>query len=241
MRPKIGLIPLYDDQRESYWMLPGYMKMLEGSGGLPVMLPLTEDPEELSECLSLCDGLLLTGGHDVDPKLYKRSRHPQCGRTCPARDQMEQWLIQHALLCDKPLFGICRGIQLLNAVLGGTLYQDLNTDHPSAIDHCMAPPYNRPAHPVEILPDTPLAQIVRQEQLGVNSYHHQAIQTLAPALRPMAQSPDGLVEAVYMPTQTFVMAVQWHPEFFYPGDAASDAVIGAFVDACAAYQNKEGH
>lgn len=238
MKPRIGLIPLYDDQRESYWMLPGYMKMLEGSGALPLMLPLTEDTEELSECLSLCDGLLLTGGHDVDPELYKSPRHPQCGQTCSSRDQMEQWLIQHALLCDKPIFGICRGIQLINAVLGGTLYQDLQTDHPSAINHCMTPPYDRPVHPVEILRDTPLSQIIPQPELGVNSYHHQAIHTLAPALRPMAQSPDGLIEAVYMPTQTFVMAVQWHPEFFYPGDTASDAIIGAFVRACAAYQKK---
>lgn len=239
MRPRIGLIPLYDDERESYWMLPGYMRMLEGSGALPLMLPLTEDPGELEDCLTLCDGLLLTGGHDVDPAVYHAPRSPQCGPACPARDKMEQWLVEHALEGDLPLLGICRGIQMLNAVLGGTLYQDLETEHPGSVSHCMIPPYNRTAHQVKILPGTPLASLLGREELGVNSYHHQAIRTLAPALRPMAQSSDGLVEAVWLPEKTFVMAVQWHPEFFYPGDPASDALVGAFVDACKIDQRKQ--
>ena len=232
MMPRIGLIPLYDDERESYWMLPGYMKMLEGCGGLPIMLPLTQNPEELSECLSMCDGLLLTGGHDVSPELYHSPRIPECGPACLERDGMERWLIRHALMCNKPVFGICRGIQLLNAVLGGSLYQDLKTEHPSSVEHCMKPPYNRAIHTVKILPDTPLAWLARKKEIGVNSYHHQAIRRLSSVLRPMAESEDGLVEAVYMPAKTFVMAVQWHPEFLYAEDQINMAIVQAFVEAC---------
>lgn len=233
-KPVIGLVPLYDDEKESYWMLPGYMQVLEKCGAVPLMLPLTDDPEELQTCLKFCDGILLTGGHDVDPRLYGKTPLPTCGTPCPARDRMEQRLLAYALEADRPVFGICRGIQFLNAALGGTLYQDLASQHPSNVEHHMTPPYDRTVHTVTVLPDTPLARIVGAGSLGVNSYHHQAVRQLAPALRPMAISNDGLVEAVYQPDKRFVMAVQWHPEFSFRTSPQSLALMQAFVDACAA-------
>lgn len=234
MRKVIGVVPLWDEKKDSCWMLPGYMQGLEACGALPLVLPLTTDEGVLADALRLCDGLLLTGGHDIDPALYGQAPLPQCGVLCPARDKMEVYLLRAALAADKPVLGICRGIQLLNAVLGGTLYQDLPTQHPSDVTHVMTPPYDRAVHTVEILPGTLLADLFGAGALAVNSYHHQAVDKAAPGLQVMAQAPDGLVEAVRLPGKAFVVAVQWHPEFSYKNDACSKALLQAFVDACRA-------
>ena len=232
MRPVIGLIPLYDENKESYWMLPGYMKALEQCGALPIMLPLTSDEEELTQSLEMCDGLLLTGGHDVDPQLYHEQPKAECGVPCKERDDMECKLLGRALEKQVPVFGICRGIQFLNAYLGGTLYQDLPTEYESVIEHHMAPPYDRAAHKVTILADTVLADILGEGELPVNSYHHQAIKDLAPGVTGMAVSEDGLVEAISVDGQKFAVGVQWHPEFSYENNAQSLKLVQAFVDAC---------
>lgn len=234
MRKVIGVVPLWDEKKDSCWMLPGYMQGLQACGALPLVLPLTTDEGVLADALRLCDGLLLTGGHDIDPALYGQAPLPQCGVLCPARDKMEVYLLRAALAADKPVLGICRGIQLLNAVLGGTLYQDLPTQHPSDVTHVMTPPYDRAVHTVEILPGTLLADLFGAGTLAVNSYHHQAVDKAAPGLQVMAQAPDGLVEAVRLPGKGFVAAVQWHPEFSYKSDACSKALLQAFVDACRA-------
>ncbi len=232
MKKRIGLIPLYDDEKASYWMLPGYMKVLEACGALPVMLPLTEDQEELEECFRLCDGILLTGGHDVDPALYGETVKETCGVSCKSRDRMETYLFWRALQEDKPVLGICRGVQLMNVLLGGTLYQDLPSEHPSKTEHHMTPPYDRPVHKVTVREETLLSKIIGAGEHGVNSYHHQAVKDLAPEAIAMAYSEDGLVEAISVPGKNFVAGVQWHPEFAFEKDPECKAVVQAFVDAC---------
>ena len=231
-RPLIGLVPLVDYQRESCWMLPGYMQGVEQAGGVPVMLPLTRDRGELERLAAACDGFLLTGGQDVAPALYGGADPGRCGELCPERDAMETALLALARAQDKPVLGICRGIQLLNAALGGTLWQDLPTQCPSEVDHHQSGNYASPIHTVALQPGTPLAELLGSAPLPVNSLHHQAVRTLAPALAPMAVAPDGIVEAVYEPGRTFVWAVQWHPEFSWQTDANSRAIFRAFVDAC---------
>ena len=146
MRPVIGFVPLFDDEKESYWMLPGYMKVLEKCGALPIMLPLTSDEEELKQAFDLCDGLLFTGGHDVGPYVYGKEASKECGIPCRQRDDMESFLLNAALEEDKPVFGICRGIQFINACLGGDLYQDFPTEYECKVEHHMTPPYDRAAH-----------------------------------------------------------------------------------------------
>ena len=231
-RPLIGLVPLVDYQRESCWMLPGYMQGVEQAGGVPVMLPLTRDRGELERLAAACDGFLLTGGQDVGPALYGGADPGRCGELCPERDAMETALLALARAQDKPVLGICRGIQLFNAALGGTLWQDLPTQCPSEVDHHQSGNYASPIHTVALQPGTPLAELLGSAPLPVNSLHHQAVRTLAPALAPMAVAPDGIVEAVYEPGRTFVWAVQWHPEFSWQTDANSRAIFRAFVDAC---------
>lgn len=223
---------MWDEEKSSLWMLPGYMDGITRAGGLPIILPLTDDAEEIIQLATICDGFLLTGGHDVSPGIYHEEPLPVCGSICEARDRMESILLRKVLEIDKPVLGICRGIQFLNAALGGSLYQDLPYQHPSDVIHHQAPPYSVPAHTVELIQETPLAKLLQKESLAVNSYHHQGIKELAPALRAMARAEDGLIEAVWLPEVRFVWAVQWHPEFYPAGDWASDLIFKAFV--CAA-------
>ncbi len=232
MRPIIAIIPLYDDEKESLWMLPHYMNMLEDSKALPLMLPLTEDKEVLRQYFTLCDGILLTGGHDVSPSIYNESVKQKCGKPCLIRDNMEAYLLELAIEKDKPLLGICRGLQLMNAALGGTLYQDLSSEFSKEINHTMKAPYNRVVHQVSIIANTILADIAVSDKIEVNSYHHQGIKDLSPKLKAMALSEDGLIEAIYYPTKKFIIGVQWHPEHLYDVEDHCTALVQAFVDIC---------
>ena len=163
MKRVIGLIPLVDDARDSLWMLPGYMEGVAEAGGLPLMLPLTAEDAALDQLCGLCDAFLLTGGHDVSPALYGEQALPECGDTSPRRDAMELGVLRRAMALDKPVLGICRGIQFVNAALGGTLWQDLPSQHPSEVCHRQTPPYDVPAHPVAVLPDTPLSRLLNAD------------------------------------------------------------------------------
>ena len=232
MRPVIGLIPLFDDEKDSYWMLPGYMQVLEKCMALPIMLPLTTDKAELDQVYELCDGILFTGGHDVSPSVYGADKKSTCGQPCPTRDQMESYLLEKCIADNKPLFGICRGIQFINAYLGGTLYQDLPTERESQIEHHMSPPYNRTAHKVEILEGTVLSDILGAGVHEVNSYHHQAVKKLSPKVEKLAVSEDGLIEAIAVKNHRFAIGVQWHPEFSYLNNEESVKLITAFVSEC---------
>lgn len=237
-KPMIGIVPLWDDEKHSIWMVPGYLEGIENAGGIPVILPLTTDAQVLAPLISMLDGFLFTGGHDVAPALYGEETKTVCGATCAERDTMETYLFfEGALKRRKPALGICRGIQLFNAVLGGKLYQDIPSEKESAIIHKQKPPYDMPSHMVTVLPDTPLEWLIGRQTLAVNSYHHQAIKTLAPSLMPMAESPDGLIEAVCMPEQRFIWAVQWHPEFSLEQNA-SIKLFCAFVAQSAKHVKK---
>lgn len=232
-RPIIGVSPLYDAQRESLWMLPGYMNGIEAAGGAPIMLPLTDSEEVIKSAAELCDGLLLTGGQDVSPDVYNRERLSCCGELCPARDREEALLLDLFLKNDLPVLGICRGIQFLNAHLGGTLYQDLKTQYGDTVEHRMSPPYDRSIHTVSLVKGTPLHSLLGTDEISVNSYHHQAVKRLAKPLCESALSCDGLIEGVFMPDKKFVWAIQWHPEFSYKKDDTSIKILKAFVDAAA--------
>lgn len=228
----IAVVPLWDDEKQSIWMLPQYMNGIRDAGGIPVILPLDSPEEDYLALFDRCEGLLLTGGHDVDPALYRAEKTEACGVSCPVRDEMEKVLYAKALEEDKPVLGICRGIQLINALEGGTLYQDLPTEYDSEIEHHMAPPYTNIAHYVDIKEWTPLYDLLGAAKLGVNSYHHQAIRDLGGDLQVMAVAEDGLIEAVCRPDKKFVWAVQWHPEFNYEVKPSSRKIFEAFVKAC---------
>ncbi|WP_138494406.1 gamma-glutamyl-gamma-aminobutyrate hydrolase family protein [Paenibacillus pinistramenti] len=233
-RPIIGVLPLYDGDKESYWMLPGYMKAIEDAGGIPFMLPLTSDVEHITQIAHMFDGFLFTGGHDVNPELYGETVEEVCGELCNPRDVLEKALFQQVVKLDKPALGICRGLQLFNVLLGGTLYQDLPAQLRSEpkVRHKQAPPYAEPAHPVYIEQGNLLHRILKTETLKVNSCHHQGIKKLSEQLLPAAKAEDGLIEAVAMPDKRFILAVQWHPEFSYQSDRYNFRLFEEFVKSC---------
>ena len=231
MKPIVGVMPLWDKEKDSLWMLPGYLDGISQAGGIPIVFPFTTDEQELRQLMRMCDGFLFTGGHDVSPMVYNEEPLEDLIDCCEKRDRMETIVLKEAISDDKPVLGICRGIQFINAVLGGKLYQDLPTQHPSETVHRQPPPFDRPVHDVSIVRDTPLYSCFGADRVPVNSHHHQAIRTTAPALKPMAFSPDGLIEAVFMPEKKFLWAVQWHPERLLKTDPHSRELFRAFINS----------
>lgn len=231
MKPFIGVIPLYDDERQSLWMYPGYMEIIRLAGGIPLMLPI-ECGTDIDALYSRFDGFLFTGGHDVSPHIYGEQTMEVCGGICAERDALESEIFERAYRDDKPIFGICRGIQLINALTGGTLYQDLPTQYQSGVNHVMKAPYDRVQHTVRIERGTLLADVFGAGDTGVNSYHHQAVKTVGSETEIAAYSEDGLAEALRIKTRRFIYAVQWHPEFSYKRDTKQLQLVRAFVDAC---------
>jgi putative glutamine amidotransferase len=233
-KPLIGVVPLWDAEKNSLWMLPGYMDGIERAGGLPLMLPLTMDKAALEQICRVLDGLLFTGGQDVSPALYGEEKENFCGEICAERDIMEAMLFSLFVTeFDKPAFGICRGIQFFNALLGGTLYQDLDTQYKSdpQLCHHQKPPYDQSSHMVNIIPGSPLHALLEADKIAVNSCHHQGVKELSKELVCMADAEDGLVEAVYLPDKKFAWAVQWHPEYSL-NDQNSQKLFLTFINAC---------
>lgn len=228
-QPVIGVVPLWDEYRNSIWMIPGYMDGIIKAGGLPVILPFTDDENVFNQAATLCDGFLLTGGQDVAPELYGEAKRYDNIITCKTRDRFETLLLDRAIRLDVPVLGICRGLQFMNVSLGGTLYQDIPAETDSTLMHRQNPPYENPVHEVIIEQDTPLAYLLNKERLAVNSCHHQGIKNLSSVLKCMARATDGLIEAVYMPNKKFIWAVQWHPELSYKTDDSSSKIFDIFV------------
>ncbi len=206
---------------------------IERAGGLPVLIPLGLEQHTLRAMLARLDGLLLSGGGDIDPALYGALKTEHVSGIDAIRDQTEITLCKDALDTHKPLFGICRGTQLMNVALGGTLYRDIS-ENPNADRHTFYPdlPHDLRAHAVQLAEDSLISTILKQPQIMVNSLHHQACRDVATPLRVVASSPDGMVEALEMPEHPFALSVQWHPEAM-PNAAEAQALFEAFVQACA--------
>ena len=185
------------------------------------------DPEQAVQDALTCDGLLLPGGGDMDPKFYGQERIPACGEPNLLRDAAEPLLLRAFLAADKPVLGICRGIQVMNAVLGGDLYQDIKPfEHLPHNDHWAK------VHTVTVRRGTLLSRILGQDTVLVNSQHHQAVDRVAPGFTLAALSEDGIVEAIEKPDARFCLGVQWHPEWLSDADPAMQSLFDAFVNAC---------
>ena len=228
--PLIGVTPLWDAARQSIWMLPDYLDGIKAAGGLPVVLPLDLSEEDAERIVETCDGFLFTGGQDVSPSLYGMEDATGTIVSSPERDQLEALLLSKALEADKPIMGICRGLQFINAFLGGTLWQDLPSQHPSEIVHRQGKPYGVPTHQVKLSGD--LQTLLGKDILEVNTLHHQAVKDLGSGLTPMAIAPDGIIEAARLTGNRFVWAVQWHPEYLFRTDKDSLVIFSYFVEHC---------
>lgn len=231
MRPKIGVLPLYKNNGV-LWINPLYFGGIETAGGLPVMLPLSQEEALWDTYLDTCDGFVFTGGQDVDPELYGESKLPECCYQAPLRDNQELYMLKKLRHMNKPVLGICRGMQMMNVALGGSLYQDLPTQASSSVSHRQGKPYDLPHHQVKIQPDTLLYSILDTDTLSVNSVHHQAVKNPGPELRVSALAPDGIVEAIELPHHPFFLGVQWHPEHMWQDYNSARKIWAAFVAAC---------
>lgn len=203
-----------------------YMESLARAGAEMRWVELS-DPEQAVQDALTCDGLLLPGGGDMDPKFYGQARIPACGEPNLLRDAAEPLLLRAFLAADKPVLGICRGIQVMNAVLGGDLYQDIKPfEHLPHNDHWAK------VHTVTVRRGTLLSRILGQDTVLVNSQHHQAVDRVAPGFTLAALSEDGIVEAIEKPDAGFCLGVQWHPEWLSDADPAMQSLFDAFVNAC---------
>jgi putative glutamine amidotransferase len=220
-KPLIGLVAEYwaspskNARSRVQGQLVTYIDALQAAGGLPVLIPETLSNDDALQLYGLLDGLVLPGGGDVDPKVYGEDQHPATDSIDPERDRVELYLTRQALGDHKPFFGICRGVQVMNVALGGSLYQDLPSEYPSALKHYFrAPDYERDhlGHAVQVEEESLLARCLGTPLVEVNSRHHQAARVVAPGLHVVARAPDGVIEALEMPAHPFALGVQWHPE-----------------------------
>ncbi len=240
-RPIIGIAAMSDHDAAGlhaprFSLNQSYNKAVMAAGGVPLMIPHVEDIESLRELYEMLDGFMLPGGVDIHPRHYNEEPHPKLDPTDDGMDWVEVTLLRWALEDDMPVFGICRGEQVLNVVMGGTLWQDLPSEYATVFDHRES--FKRKirdylAHDVRIAPNSRLAEIAGATRVWVNTSHHQAIKRVAPGLIATAWSPDDLVEAVESPDHFFVMAVQWHPEEMVKKHEWTLRLFQAFVEAAA--------
>lgn len=235
-KPIIGITGntsvLKNDDFESFkinYSSTGFSTAISLAGGSPIIIPIN-DPAFAEEYIHLIDGLLLTGGQDVTPLLYGEEPRKVIGPTSPERDNCEVALIKEAIRQKKPILGICRGLQLINVVLGGSLLQDLSEDASITIQHVQRSQPEFSTHSIKVKSGTHLADII-QNNCHVNSVHHQAIKELGKGLTVSAWSPDNVIEAIEVVDDTqSIIGIQWHPELTFLENDESLAIFQDLVD-----------
>ena len=196
------------------WLNNAYFRAVLDAGGIPLLLPPHLDARGLDALWARLDGILLTGGGDVDPARFGEARHPTVADVSDARDRLEIEVTERAMHDGRPLLAICRGVQVLNVALGGSLHQDIATDVGGAIAHTQTAPRDQPTHPVKVMGEgTRLGATLGAPDIEVNSMHHQALKRLGRGLRDVAWAPDGIIEGIEITDgHALVVGVQWHPE-----------------------------
>ena len=238
--PMIGIAGSINKDEDSHSINRTYMRALRNSGAIPVMLSYDMEGEALERCMDRMDGILLAGGNDVDPWMYGEAPVQALGDVNPPRDEFETRLIKAAVARKMPVLGICRGIQILNVVLGGTLWQDLPSqyrtadDQPPVLHSQTARGYHR-THSVHVVEGTLLHRMEGDLAFRVNSFHHEAVKAAAPCMRVAAYAEDGVIEAIEHTQLPFCMGVQWHPEIYFDRDVHSCTIFDHFTQAAGEY------
>lgn len=208
MRPVIGITGNYQAENNSFCLKDYYVSSISDAGGIAVILPSTGDEELIEDYLSICQGLLLSGGGDLDPLYWSECPEQQLGEIDPLRDGFELSLARKTFRSHQAVLGICRGCQVLNVAMGGSLVQDIN----GLMSHGQKAPRTHPIHDIFIEQNSQLYRIMRSERIRVNSFHHQAVKELGRGLSITALAADGTVEAIESREHPFYLGVQWHPE-----------------------------
>lgn len=215
-----------------FYLAREYSEAVEAAGGLPVHIPLIPHPDFIKGIMANLDGLLLPGSDsDVDPLRYDHEPHPELGHVHPEKDETDFLTLAEAEEISMPVFAICFGLQSLNVSRGGTLVQDIVSQHANAIKHEQGLPRNRHSHRVRILEGSMLGQLAGGDSAPVNSHHHQAVKTLGTDLVATAWASDGLIEAAEDPRDDrWVLGVQWHPELGWERDSLSLSLFSRFIE-----------
>lgn len=238
-RPIIGVSCMNerDEQGSSLMAVrPTYLRAIEAAGGVPLLIHLTDNEPVVRALYELCDGILLPGGDDIDPAHFNEERHPELGSVDAQRDTVELSLARWTRADNKPLMGICRGLQVLNVAFGGSLYQDIPSQLPTPLDHranTHVRQWDLLTHGVTLEPDSWLAEQLATDEIQSNTMHHQAVKDLAPNMRVVGRAPDGVIEAMEGTGKQFVVALQCHPEHLWPAaEPRWLRVFAGFVAAC---------
>jgi putative glutamine amidotransferase len=230
-RPWIGIPTRYQEKSEYVGQIRHYLDAILWAGGLPLMIPTTDDREIVREYINHVHGVLLPGSAtDIDPMHYGAAAHSKLGKLYPERDTTDFTILESVEEKDLPLMGICFGLQSLNVYRGGSLIQDIPTSIQQPVAH-EADDGKPPArHIVRIAEGSLIAQLAERQEIEVNSYHHQSIENPGRNLRPVAFAPDGVIEAVEDTTGRFILGVQWHPERGWKEDAFAKGLFTKFMD-----------
>lgn len=238
-KPRIGVTPYFNYDTGEEYVPEGYFRAVEHLGGEFVIIHYNTDLSLIDDIVDTLDGIIFAGGPDVDPELYGADAEPDCGRINRVRDDLELKLFAAAGRRKLPVLGICRGIQLINVAMGGTLIQHIPGRYAGSL-HQQTAKRLELWHDVTIIPGTPLASVYAdQTKVRTNSFHHQAILSLAEGLEVNAVVDEGFVEAISGTGDQFILGVQWHPEISYNLDANSRKVFDLFRDAVAAFIAQE--
>jgi len=238
-RPIIGISANFIEDKQQIMIRETYTNAVIAAGGLPFILPTVSDDKVIGDLLDAMDGLLLTGGGDVDPACYNEARKPECGEASPRRDDFEFRIARKALELRMPVFGICRGIQVLNVVYGGKLVQDLPSAFSIPLErHRQPEPYNAYWHEVFLTEGGLLSRIAGITKTMTNSMHHQAIDVLGSSLVIEGTTADGIIEAVSDKENPAVFGVQFHPEYLTENSEFAQALFSYFVKQAAEYSNR---
>lgn len=224
MKAKIGITLPYDHTSGNYKTSPFYADAVIKSGGIPFFLPFSDNGEVIEKMTEQLDGIIFSGGANIDPHLYREEIDKRCGKIEYERDVFELNLCQAATKNGVCVLGICRGCQLINVSGGGSLYQHVD-NHDQRDDKHVS------SHTVKILKDTPLYDILKAEEIFVNSFHHQTVKNTE-SLKTAAISLDGHIESIFLPDQKFHIGVQWHPERMYDTSLHAKKLFDAFITAC---------
>jgi len=231
MKPIIGILAEVDAERAAR-VQSTYVKVIEDMGGFPILLPYVAKEESFERFAELCDGFFFSGGADIHPKRYGEEVKPRCGEIYEYRDELEIRAFEKIVGTKRSILAICRGAQLVNVALGGTLYQDIPSEISTTILHRQIEDKFEFSHEVNILEGTPLCELFEAERIRANSFHHQAIKELGAGLRVMAKADDGIIEAVYSTEHPYLRAYQWHPERLYEKDGYNRKIFEDFIAAC---------
>lgn len=234
MSPIIGVVPSIDEDKGQYFINEDNVKSLSEAGGIPVLLPYFKNESTADELVERIDGLYLTGGNDINPFLFGEEPHQKLGVVNQQRDEFEMILVQKVLQKNKPVLGVCKGCQIINVALGGSVYQDIYDQIDSTLlQHHQQASDGYPSHFVHVTEGSLLSKIVGSSEIKVNSRHHQAIKRLGNSLVQSGTANDGIIEAIESKDYRYVLGVQWHPEnMAMQGDDTSKKIFDSFIEAC---------